>query len=266
MVRFWQAIRSRPRLLTGLLVVILAWWALPVTLPMTRRGIIAWDSGVLVYLGLAAHLFLTESPVDMPAAAEAQQEGEWTIFGLTLAVVVVSFVAVSSEFAGIKTGAAERRGAVVFLVAVTLFLSWLVTHVTFAFRYAHEFYASDLGAQGVDGGLDFPGEKEPDYLDFMYFSLVLGMTFQVSDVQITSRKLRRVAALQGLISFLFNTVIVAFTVNIAAGLWADGVKAPWLKSGSSPLERQGDGSGPAFSAAGQILDMNANRYKTFCEF
>jgi len=99
-----------------------------------------------------------------------------------------------------------------------LFLSWLVTHVTFAFRYAHEFYAKDLGGPDVDRGLEFPGETAPDYLDFLYFSLVLGMTFQVSDVQITSRKFRRVAALHGLIGFLFNTVIVAFTVNIAAGL------------------------------------------------
>ena len=153
-----------------------------------------------VYLAPAAHLFATESPADVPAAAEAQQEGEWTIFGLTLAVVV-SFVAVGSEFAGVKADEPKRRGIVVFLVATTLFLSWLVTHVTFAFRYAHEFYGRDLGGGDIDRGLDFPGEKEPDYLDFMYFSLVLGMTFQVSDVQITARKLRRVAALHGLISF-----------------------------------------------------------------
>jgi uncharacterized membrane protein len=97
-------------------------------------------------------------------------------------------------------------------------LSWLVTHVTFAFRYAHEYYARDAGGPDLDGGLEFPLEKAPDYLDFLYFALVLGMTFQVSDVQITSRKLRRVATLHGLLSFLFNTVIVAFTVNIAAGL------------------------------------------------
>ncbi|MDB5402026.1 MAG: hypothetical protein JWQ55_4044 [Rhodopila sp.] len=214
----WQAIRSRPRLLTGLLVIIVSWPLLSSVLPMTRRGIVAWDAGVLVFLVLAAHLFTTESPDDMPAAAEAQQEGEWTIFWLTLGVVVVSFVAVGSEFATIKTGPADRRWLEVTLVAATLFLSWLVTHVTFALRYAHEFYARDLGGPDIDRGLEFPGEKEPDYLDFMYFSLVLGMTFQVSDVQITSRKLRRVAALHGLVSFLFNTVIVAFTVNIAAGL------------------------------------------------
>jgi uncharacterized membrane protein len=198
--------------------MVVAWPLLPSTLPTTTRGVLAWDIGGLVFLLLAAQLFATESPDDMPAAAEAQQEGEWTIFWLTLAVVIVSFVAVSSEFAAIKSGPADRRPWQIALVAGTLLLSWLVTHVTFAFRYAHEFYAKDLGGPDVDRGLDFPEEKAPDYLDFLYFSLVLGMTFQVSDVQITSRRLRRVATLHGLLSFLFNTVIVAFTVNIAAGL------------------------------------------------
>jgi uncharacterized membrane protein len=214
----WRAIRARPRLFAGLAIMIVIWPLLPSAWPATTRGVVGWDIGTLVFLLLSAQLFMTESPDDMPAAAEAQQEGEWTIFWLTLAVVVVSFVAVSSEFAAIKSGPADRRGWQIALVASTLFLSWLVTHVTFAFRYAHEFYARDLGGPDVDRGLDFPNEKEPDYLDFLYFSLVLGMTFQVSDVQITSRKLRRVATLHGLIGFLFNTVIVAFTVNIAAGL------------------------------------------------
>ena len=75
-----------------------------------------------------------------------------------------------------------------------------------------------LDGADITGGLEFPGEKRPDYLDFLYFSLVLGMTFQVSDVQITARKFRRLAAAHGLLSFLYNTIILALTVNIAAGL------------------------------------------------
>ena len=107
----WRAIRSRPRLFAGLVVMILAWPLLPGALPMTTRGILAWDIGVLVFLLSSAQLFVTEPPDQMPAAAEAQQEGEWTIFWLTLAVVIVSFVAVSSEFAidqgsGVRTEAA----------------------------------------------------------------------------------------------------------------------------------------------------------------
>ena len=213
-----RAVRGRPRLFAALAAMILAWPLLPSYLPVATHGILAWDIGVIAFLVLSAQLFTVASPDQMPAAAEAQQEGEWTIFWITLAVVIVSFVAVGTEFSAIKSTASERQRWVVALVAGTLFLSWLMTHVTFAFRYAHEFYARDAGGPDVDRGLEFPSEKEPDYLDFLYFSLVLGMTFQVSDVQITSRTLRRVAALHGLLSFLFNTVIVAFTVNIAAGL------------------------------------------------
>ncbi|OYV51615.1 MAG: hypothetical protein B7Z78_08190 [Rhodospirillales bacterium 20-60-12] len=102
-------------------------------------------------------------------------------------------------------------------VGITLVSSWLMTHTTFAYRYAHEYYARSNGVE-LDRGLDFPGEQEPDYFDFVYFSFVLGMTFQVSDVEVTARKLRRMATVQGLIGFVFNTVILALSVNIAAGL------------------------------------------------
>jgi uncharacterized membrane protein len=154
----------------------------------------------------------------MAADAARQQEGEWSIFALTIGAVVISFVAIFGEFAMLHDAKAEEKTLRVALVAATLFVSWLMTHTTFAFRYAHEYYSRDAGAKDVQGGLDFPGEKRPDYLDFMYFALVLGMTFQVSDVQITARKFRRLAAVHGLLSFLFNTIIVALTVNIAAGL------------------------------------------------
>ena len=111
-----------------------------------------------------------------------------------------------------------HTGFYVAFVVMTIALSWLMTNVTFAYRYAHEYYASDKGGDGPDRGIDFPKDEKPDYLDFIYFSFVLGMTFQVSDCNITAKKLRRLATLQGLIGFLFNTVILALSVNIAASL------------------------------------------------
>jgi len=215
----WRVIRGRPFLfiaaLCGLAVVLL----LPAGFSPTTRSIVAWDAGVIVYLVLAAFLFTTERSSHMPEDAAAQEEGEWTIFWLTVGVITFSFIAIVKEFAGIsKDMPPVQRNLHVALVAATLFFSWLMTHTTFALRYAHEFYEVADSADGITGGLEFPGEKRPDYLDFMYFSLVLGMTFQVSDVQITARKFRRVAAAHGLLSFLFNTIIVALTVNIAASL------------------------------------------------
>jgi uncharacterized membrane protein len=217
--RCWRMVSGRPRLFIGLACGLAVAALLPRDIYRTTRAILAWDTGVIVYLVLAAFLFTTERLDRIAEDAAAQEEGEWTIFWLTVAAVTFSFVAIISEFASTtKDMPPLPRNLHLVLVAVTLFVSWLMTHTTFAFRYAHEFYEVDSDRTGIAGGLEFPGEKRPDYLDFMYFSLVLGMTFQVSDVQITARKFRRLAVVHGLLSFLFNTIILALTVNLAAGL------------------------------------------------
>jgi uncharacterized membrane protein len=215
----WRIVRGRPRLFIGFLCGLIVVPLLPHSVHPVTRSILAWDIGVIVYLSLAAFLFSTERHSRMAQDAAAQEEGEWTIFWLTVAGVTFSFAVIVEEFANIsKDMPPVQRNMHVVLVAVTLFVSWLMTHTTFALRYAHEYYTVEHGAAGISAGLEFPGEKRPDYFDFMYFSLVLGMTFQVSDVQVTSRKFRRMAAVHGLLSFLFNTIILALTVNIAAGL------------------------------------------------
>ena len=214
----WLVVRGRPRLFIGLLCGLIAAPLLPEGIKGATRAILAWDFGVIVYLAGSAYLFTSERLDHMAADAAAQEEGEWTIFWLTVAVVAFSFAAILGEFADTNNMPPARRNLHVILVAITLFVSWLMTHTSFAFRYAHEFYETDPSGTDITRGLEFPGEKRPDYLDFMYFSLVLGMTFQVSDVQITARKFRRLAAVHGLLSFLFNTIILALTVNIAAGL------------------------------------------------
>jgi len=214
---------GRPRLLAGLLCGVAAVLLLPGGLTSTEHGIVAWDIGVTVFLALTAALFLSEHSARMAADAERQQEGEWTIFALTVAGTIASFAAIIGEFSHTGDLPKAQRGLHVVLVAYTLFASWLMTHTTFALRYAHEFYSvtpghAKAGRGEFDGGLDFPGETRPDYLDFFYFALVLGMTFQVSDVQITARKFRRLATVHGLLGFLFNATILALSVNIAAGL------------------------------------------------
>jgi uncharacterized membrane protein len=215
----WRVIGGRPRLFIGLLCGLCVIPLLPHGISHTTRSIVAWDSGVVVYLIASAFLFTTERHDRMAADAVAQEEGEWTIFWLTLAAVAFSLAAIVGEFSSMtKEMPPPERRIHVILVAVTLFVSWLMLHTTFAFRYAHEYYQVEDTTEGITGGLEFPGERRPDYLDFLYFSLVLGMTFQVSDVQISARKFRRMASVHGLLSFLFNTVIVALTVNLAAGL------------------------------------------------
>ncbi len=185
---------------------------------LTARSILAWNVGAGLYLTLAFVLFATTPVEGIAARAEREEAGEWTIFAITVAGIIFSFVALLGEFSATKDLQGIARSLHVTLVVTTLLVSWLMTHTTFALRYAHEFYERRDGSEEIAGGLEFPGERRPDYLDFFYFALVIGMTFQVSDVQITSRHLRRLAALHGFLSFVFNTVILALTVNIAASL------------------------------------------------
>ncbi len=213
-----RVVASRPRLFAGVACGLVAAAGLRAFVATTMRWIIAWDIGASVFLVLSLLLFLTEPHENMPAHAAAQEEGEWTIFAITIGVITASFAAIVGEFAQASNLHGTAKTLHIGLVAITLLLSWLMMQFTLALRYAHEYYAVSDGALEVDGGLNFPGEKNPDYMDFLYFSLVLGMTFQVSDVAITSRKLRRLAALQGFLGFVFNTVILALTVNLAAGL------------------------------------------------
>jgi uncharacterized membrane protein len=213
-----SAILGRKRLFIATLLGAIVFFLLPSTLTSPTRAIIAWDAFVTIFLSLIFHLFTVQRPQHMPADAAAQEEGEWTIFWITVGAVTASFAAIIYQFSASKGLAPSERGLHVGLVAFTLFASWLMTHVVFALRYAHEFYETSPGGGGIDGGLEFPGDAEPDYWDFMYFALVLGMTFQVSDVVITARTLRRVATLHGLLGFLFNTVVIALTVNIGASL------------------------------------------------
>ncbi len=204
------------RLFLSIVVGLLGLVLLPHAWPDRERGIGAWDVGAIVYLLGSIQLAWRSVPSQMPANAEAQQDGEWALFFVVLAGITISFAAILGEFGSMKDAAAAVKDEKVAIVAATLVLSWLLTQIVFALRYAHEYYARTDGADGIDGGLDFPKEDCPDYWDFLYFSIVLGMTFQVSDVQITSRKLRRLATLHGLLGFLFNTVIIALTVNLAS--------------------------------------------------
>ena len=208
-------VRAHPRTLLAALcgMVVFAGIALA---GAPGRLVVGWDAFALAFMVQVGVLAVGAAPGDMAANAEAQDVGEWLVFWIVVLGILASLAAVFSEFSNLKDASPGVRNLRVILVAVTLLLSWLVTHVTFALRYAHEYY--ETAPDGLRGGLLFPGGQPPDYWDFLYFAVVIGMTFQVSDVQITDRRLRRLALVHGLLGFLFNTVIVALTVNLVAGL------------------------------------------------
>lgn len=142
-------------------------------------------------------------------------------FFVSLLILISSFAGMLTVLLLIVGGSTHDTSEVVLvcIAIISMFLSWFMVHTTYCFHYAHLYYDASLDNPKKNaGGLNFPEEKEPDYFDFAYFSFVIGMTFQVSDVQITSRRIRRQAMLHGLLSFGLNTMVVALTFNLIAGL------------------------------------------------
>jgi uncharacterized membrane protein len=176
------------------------------------RGLVGWDIGIGLYVILAFEMMARANVHQIRRRAATQDEGAIVILVLTVATAMASLLAIVALLGTSAVGAAQRRSIELILATITIVLSWAFIHTMFALHYAHEFYDQS----GVRG-LAFPGgEEEPDYWDFLYFSLVIGMTSQVSDVGITTKEIRRTVAAHGVVSFFFNAALLALTVNIAA--------------------------------------------------
>lgn len=189
------------------LAALLADWRTP------TRVLAGWDVGVGVYLALVYWMMGHAAVDEIRRRAAIQDEGAFILPLLTALAAIASLVAVIAEIG--KTDAAESWGQLALGMA-TIVLSWLFMHAIFALHYAHEYYGERRDDQV--GGLKFPGRQAPDYWDFLYFSFVVAMTSQVSDVMITSKVIRRVVNIHGVLSFFFNLSILALTVNMLSNL------------------------------------------------
>jgi uncharacterized membrane protein len=181
--------------------------------------LLGWDIFCLSFLVLSwITFFSTHNHKDMRAEARIQNEKGIIVFVLALLATLAGFMAVFLLLISHK----KNHTQLSFLLVTAflgLMLSWTLVHTLFTTRYAYMYYADHKdNPETHAGGLEFPDEPHPGFLDFAYFSFVIGMTFQVSDVAVTSGKLRRIALLHSLLSFGFNTIIVALTINLIAGL------------------------------------------------
>lgn len=181
---------------------------------------LAWDVVVAVYLFLAIAMMWRPDLEQIRARAKAIDIGLVEIVAIVALAAAFSLFSVAKVLAEARGLAASDRAAHVAVSALTVFLSWVSMHVIYAVHYAHVFYdpADHSKADKVRGGLEFPGRVEPDYWDFVYFSFVIGMTCQVSDVQMSARGMRHLATAQGIIAFFYNTMVVALAVSVAANL------------------------------------------------
>jgi uncharacterized membrane protein len=167
-----------------------------------------WCTGVLGYIVPTFVLMQRSTPESIRRRAAALDDGEAAVLFASLGAAIASVGAVAWHLTAYEGPAAPGQVATgLFVIA----LSWVFVHLLFAVRYAHEYWQ-------LDGGLDFPGGDRPVFNDFLYFALTIGMTFQTSDVAITAPLLRQLALVHALVSFLFNVVILAAAVNLAAGL------------------------------------------------
>jgi uncharacterized membrane protein len=208
--------RLHARLFIAVVVGLAATAMLPADWWLSTRLLTGWNVGLTLYLALV-HSVIWRCDVErLRRRAKEQDEGGFAILLMSMAATLATLVAIVFELGGTKQAGSAYAVVHVLLAMTTTVLSWGFMHTIFSLHYAHEYYGE--GRDKKIGGLNFPGENEPDYLDFLYFSLVVGMTSQVSDVAITSRSIRRVAALHGALSFFFNLTVLALTVNMISNL------------------------------------------------
>ena len=204
-----RVVYSRPRTFIAVAVGLVAFFLLPSSLRLVTRLVIGWDVSAALYLVLAFAM-MAQCGVDyIRRNAMLQDDGRFLILIVTALGAFASLAAIIFEL-----GASKDSPSGLALAIVTIVLSWTMVHTAFSLHYAHEFYRGKK-----PGGLQFPSGEKPvdaDYWDFVYFSFVIGMTAQVSDVGITDKIIRRTATVHGIISFVFNTALLALTVNIAA--------------------------------------------------
>lgn len=164
-------------------------------------------------------IIATSHPREVRKIAKLQDSSRTIIFLFVIGASIASMGAIIFLLKSAKGHSNSTNGHIVLAICAVV-VSWWLVHTIFTLLYAHLYYDTDTddGKKLEVGGLDFPGNEEPDYLDFVYFSFVIGMTFQVSDVVITSRKIRRFALMHALLSFAFNTVILALSINVISGM------------------------------------------------
>ncbi len=204
-----RLVYARPRTFFAVALGIVAFFLLPPSLRLVTRLLIGWDSFVAVYIVLVFIMMGRSTLATIRRMAALQDDGRYLIPLLTALGAFASLAAIVFEL-----GQANHKPVELVFATLTVALSWAAVHTGFALHYAHEYYRGNK-----PGGLQFPsGDKEDhaDYWDFVYFSFVIGMTAQVSDVGITEKTIRRIATVHGIISFVFNTALLALMVNIAA--------------------------------------------------
>ena len=218
MTRLLEPVRVRPRMVIATIVGLAVGFGAPGAMHPTTRMLIGWNAGVWLFLVLVGLMMLKSDHERLRRNSIAHAEGAATVLTLVIVAAVLSIVAIIAELAAVKLPGAHHALPHVLFALATVAGSWLLLPTLFAMNYASLYYV--VGAHG--SGLRFPGPDStfrPDYSDFLYFSFTIAVASQTADVSISTRAMRRLVLLQSVLSFVFNTTILALTINIAASLF-----------------------------------------------
>lgn len=213
----YRSVRARPRMalstLFGLAVALL----IPAD-SFIIHALLGWNAGVILYIALILILMAHTAPAEIRKRSIAEAEGRFTVLLLVIAAATMILIAIALGVFSAKQLQGTARLLRLALTFITVVNSWAFVQIVFTIYYAHEYHAEVKGRRGNRGGLKFMGSGTPDYWDFLYFALTVGMTAQTSDTGVETHRMRRLVIVHGLVSFVFTTAVIALTVNLAAQL------------------------------------------------
>ncbi|QNH50644.1 DUF1345 domain-containing protein [Acinetobacter venetianus] len=177
---------------------------------------LGWNIAIWLYLFLTLKMMWHLDAAHILERAKQQDEGKWMILVAVLIAIVVCFISIVVQLSHVPKDNAILKGILILLTIGTIFSTWLLLHTLFAIHYAHDYYLAK--SHSDETGLEFPKTEQPDYLDFIYFSYIIGTSAQTADVSITSSQVRHLNIFHCVLAFIFNTVILAVAINVAASL------------------------------------------------
>jgi len=213
--RLARLFAARRRLLLSIAAGALLFVLLPGSLRLITRLLMAWDLAAALYVAFVLGMIARSTVETCRSRASLYDQSDWVIILIVVDSAAASFGAIFSELAAIKS-AHETPWLSLLVTAATVVLSWTFTHVVFMLHYANVYYRPENGR--APGGLEFPGKRPPDYRDFAYYAFVIGCAAQTGDVNTVSTSMRLISLTHGIVSFCFNTAILALTINVGASL------------------------------------------------
>ncbi len=209
---------ARPKLIFAVAAAVAAFLLIPKAHFWSLRATAAWNAGALVYLAGAFWIMSACNAEIIRRKAEQEDESRFAFLAVIILAIASSFTALVDLLAHAKGASGLEKALDLGLAGLTILSSWLVMQIVFTLHYAHDYYGPDDQSGDIARGLKFPEDDAPDYWDFFYFTTSIGATSQTSDVAITSKRIRRLVAMQAVLSFFFNTSILALAINLAAGM------------------------------------------------